>query len=115
VAAVLTVSLLSLAGIPLTAGFIGKFYVLSAGVADRLWFPVIVLVLTSVIGLYYYLRIMSTLFADSPVAVAKEKTLHPFFYTATYGALVTLALVLLAVGVFPSAVISVIKDFLLIT
>ena len=39
-ATVLTVALLSLAGIPLTAGFIGKFYVLTSGVGQGLWFPV---------------------------------------------------------------------------
>jgi len=113
-AAVLTVTLLSLAGIPLTAGFIGKFYVLTSGVQQHLWFPVIVLVLTSVIGLYYYLRIISTLFAESPAAVPKEKTLHPLFYAATYAALITLAFILLGVGIFPGVVIETIKQFLLI-
>ena len=113
-AAVLTVALLSLAGIPLTAGFIGKFYVLASGVQQHLWLPVIVLVLTSVIGLYYYLRIISTLFAESPAAVPKEKTLHPFFYVATYTALTLLAGILLGVGIFPGVVIETIKHFLLI-
>jgi len=113
-AAVLTVALLSLAGIPLTAGFIGKFYVLGSGVQQHLWFPVIVLVITSVIGLYYYLRIISTLFAESPAAPPKEKTLHPFFYAATHAALITLAFILLGVGIFPGAVIETIKQFLLI-
>jgi NADH-quinone oxidoreductase subunit N len=113
-AAVLTVTLLSLAGIPLTAGFIGKFYVLTSGVQQHLWFPVIVLVVTSVIGLYYYLRIISTLFAESPAAVPKEKTLNPFFYAATYAALIALAFILLGVGIFPGMVIETIKQFLLI-
>ena len=112
-AAVLTVTLLSLAGIPLTAGFIGKFYVLMSGVQQDLWIPVIVLVVTSVIGLYYYLRIISTLFAESPAAVPKEKTLNPFFYAATYAALITLAFILLGVGIFPGVVIETIKQFLL--
>ncbi len=113
-ATVLTIALLSLAGIPLTAGFIGKFYVLTSGVGQGLWFPVIVLVLTSVIGLYYYLRIISTLFAESSIATVKVKTLHPFFYVATYAVLVVLALVLLGVGIFPNVVIEQIKQFLLI-
>src|SRR3954453_18937890 len=111
---VLTIALLSLAGIPLTAGFIGKFYVLISGVGQGLWFPVIMLVLTSVIGLYYYLRIISTLFAESSATIVKEKTLHPFFYMATYATLVVLALVLLGVGIVPNVVIEQIKEFLLI-
>ena len=113
-ATILTVALLSLAGIPLTAGFIGKFYVLSSGVQDQLWLPVIVLVLTSVIGLYYYLRVISTLFLESPAALPKEKTLHPFFYVVTYSALTLLAGILLGVGIFPGVVIQIIKEFLLI-
>ena len=112
-AGIFTLTLLSLAGIPLTAGFIGKFYVLTSGVQQHLWFPVIVLVLTSVIGLYYYLRIISTLFAEPPAAVPKEKTLHPFFYLATYTALMSLAFILLGVGIFPGVVIETIKQFLL--
>lgn len=67
--AVLAIALFSLAGIPLTAGFFAKFVVLLSGVHQELWLPVIVLVLTSVIGLYYYLRIISTLFASSPPEV----------------------------------------------
>jgi NADH-quinone oxidoreductase subunit N len=114
IALVLTIALLSLAGIPITAGFIGKFYVLSSGVQQRLWFPVIMLVLTSVIGLYYYLRIISTLFAASTETGEKEKTLHPFFYVATYAALTGMVILLFWLGTFPAAVIKSIRQFLLI-
>lgn len=57
-AGALTVMLLALAGIPLTAGFIAKFYAVAAGVGERLWLPVLVLVAGSAIGLYYYLRVV---------------------------------------------------------
>ncbi|PWG74766.1 NADH-quinone oxidoreductase subunit N, partial [Enterococcus hirae] len=50
-ATLLTTALLSLAGIPLTAGFVGKFYVAAAGVEEELWTLVIVLVAGSAIGL----------------------------------------------------------------
>ena len=111
-ALVLTIALLSLAGIPLTAGFIGKFYVLTSGVEQKLWLPVIMLVITSVIGLYYYLRIISTLFAASPATVVKEKTLHPFFYTAMYATLIVLVLVLFWLGISPGTIIDTIRQFL---
>ena len=114
VALVLAVALLSLAGIPLTAGFIGKFYVLMSGVQQQAWLPVIVLVVTSVIGLYYYLRIISTLFADTSVVIQKEKKLHPFFYAASYAALVVMVLLILGFGVMPATIIPSIKQFLLI-
>lgn len=111
-ALVLTVAMLSLAGIPLTAGFIGKFMVLTTGVQVKLWLPVSVLVLTSVMGVYYYLRIISTLFAEAPAPVAVERSLHPFFYFATYSTLVVLVLLLIFIGVFPNIVIDNIKQFL---
>lgn len=111
-AVVLTVVMLSLAGIPLTGGFMGKFMVLTLGVQQQLWLPVIVLVVTSVFGLYYYLRIISLMFAEAPAAGLKEKTLNPFFNFATYAALVVLVLLLLGIGVFPGLLIEGIKQFL---
>lgn len=113
-AGVLTISLLSLAGIPLTAGFLAKFLVLTSGVRQHLWLPVIVLVLTSVIGLYYYLRIISTLFAASPAAETPKKTLHPFFYFATDATLMVLLLMLFWLGTFPGIVIEYIRGFIVI-
>ncbi len=111
-ATVLIVAMLSLAGIPLTAGFIGKFMVLTSGVQQQLWVPVIVLVLTSVIGIYYYLRVITVLFAEAPAAGPRERILHPFFYTTTYTTLVVLVLMLFWLGLFPGMVIHQIKSFL---
>ena len=53
-----TVALLSLAGIPLTAGFIGKFYLFAAGVDGTLWGLIGLLVIGSGISIYYYLRLV---------------------------------------------------------
>lgn len=111
-ALVLTVAMLSLAGIPLTAGFIGKFMVLTTGVHVGLWLPVSVLVVTSVMGIYYYLRIITTLFTDAPATVSTGKSLHPFFYMATYTTLVVLIVLLIVIGVFPNIVIENIRQFL---
>ena len=52
------VALLSLAGIPLTAGFIGKFYIFSAAVSGYHWILLASLVIGSGIGIYYYLRVI---------------------------------------------------------
>lgn len=62
-ASILIVMLLSLAGIPLTMGFIGKFYVFAAGVQAGYWWLLLVMVVGSGIGLYYYLRVVYTLIA----------------------------------------------------
>ena len=53
-----TAMLLSLAGIPLTVGFIGKFYIFVAGVDGDLWLLLLVVIVGSGVGLYYYLRIV---------------------------------------------------------
>jgi NADH-quinone oxidoreductase subunit N len=61
--------LLSLAGMPLTAGFIAKFYVVAAGVGSALWALVLILIVNSAIGLFYYLRVIAVLYR-SPFAEA---------------------------------------------
>ncbi len=57
-ACLMMVALLSLAGIPLTAGFIAKFYLISSAVSDYRWILLGSLVLGSAIGIYYYLRVI---------------------------------------------------------
>jgi NADH-quinone oxidoreductase subunit N len=57
-AGLLLVALLSLAGIPLTAGFIAKFYILSAAVSGYHWVLLAGLLMGSGIGIYYYLRVI---------------------------------------------------------
>jgi len=57
-ACLMLVALLSLAGIPLTAGFIAKFYLVNAAVSGHHWVLLLALVLGSSIGIYYYLRVI---------------------------------------------------------
>ena len=103
-AATFTVMLLSLAGIPLTAGFIGKFYVLAAGVNKTLWALVIILVINSAIGLFYYLRIVVEMFTKTEEDEIKVK----FSFVSSF-ALIILTLLLIYFGAFPSSLMSVIK------
>jgi len=65
-AGIFTVMLLSLAGMPLTAGFIGKFYLVAAGVGSMLWLLVIILIVNSAIGLFYYLRVIAVMYVREP-------------------------------------------------
>jgi NADH-quinone oxidoreductase subunit N len=113
-ASILTIAMLSLAGIPLTAGFPAKFFLLTSGIQQNMWLLVIVLVLTSVIGLYYYLRIISMMFASPQLTTVKERTLHPFFYFATYTSLVVLMVLLCWLGIFPGFVVENVREFLFI-
>ncbi|HSK08951.1 MAG TPA: NADH-quinone oxidoreductase subunit N [Vicinamibacterales bacterium] len=106
--ATLTAALLSLAGIPLTAGFLGKFLVVAAGVSALLWVLVISVVVTSTIGLFYYLRVLVAVYAapeaDTPAPAVGRL---PVAAAATLAALV-FALVWL--GVYPTGLIDAIRD-----
>jgi len=99
VAGVLTTCLLSLAGIPLTAGFVAKFYVLAASVDGALWALVLILVVTSVVGLYYYLRVIVAMLSSAAAGARREQVV-PFF-SGLVLALATLALLWL--GLAPRA------------
>ena len=107
-AAVLTAAMFSLAGIPLTVGFIGKFYLVLAGVGSALWLLVIVLVIASAIGLFYYLRVVTVLFADRPATAAPIQI--PSYSLAGGIALAVLLVLMVGLGVFPSPLLNVIQS-----
>src|SRR5216683_429443 len=62
----LAMLLFSLAGIPPLAGFFAKFYVFLAAIKAGLFTLAVVGVLTSVVGAYYYLAIVKTMYFDEP-------------------------------------------------
>ncbi len=76
-AGILTVALLSLAGLPPLAGFVGKLQVFSAGVDAGLTWLVVIGVVSSVIAAFFYLRIMGMMFLEEPV----EGMLEPSYST----------------------------------
>ena len=105
-AAVLTAMLLSLAGIPLTVGFIGKFYLFLAGVEASLWLLLGALILGSGIGLYYYLRIIYRM-----VLPAGKNANHELISPGpeTCAVLAVLTTLLLALGIFPAPIMQLIE------
>ena len=109
-AAILTAMMLSLAGIPLTAGFVGKFLVVAAGIDSALWTLVVILVINSAIGLYYYLRVIIALYShpkegeSGAIPAAK-----PAFSLAGSVVLAALTLVLIWLGVYPAPLVHVIQ------
>ncbi|MBO0799777.1 MAG: NADH-quinone oxidoreductase subunit N, partial [Blastocatellia bacterium] len=105
-ASIFAAALLSLAGIPMTAGFVGKFYILAAGVGSALWLLVIIMIVNSAIGLYYYLRIVVAMYRDS----AREISVAvPTLSFAGSAALAGLTLLLVWLGVYPSPLICIIQ------
>jgi NADH-quinone oxidoreductase subunit N len=112
-AAVMTASLLSLAGIPLTGGFFGKFYLVAAGVDSSLWWLVVVLVINSAISLYYYLRVVAAMYMHDPRPADTGADAGVGRFSLTAGlAMGVLAIVLVWVGVYPAPFIQAIRQLI---
>jgi NADH-quinone oxidoreductase subunit N len=107
-AGVFTAALLSLAGIPLTAGFVGKFYILSVGVGSALWLLVIGLVVSSAIGLYYYLRLIVTMYLE-PSPARRESVSVSSRLSGGSLALAALAVLLVWWGIYPTPLITIVQ------
>ena len=100
-AATTTIFLLSLAGIPLTAGFVAKFYMLKAAMQSghNLWI-VIFAVLMAAVSVYYYFRVIQAMYF-------KEGDADPMDITPGFKwTLVVLAAIVIILGVFPDLLLS---------
>jgi NADH-quinone oxidoreductase subunit N len=93
----LAACLISLTGIPPTAGFIAKVYVFNAAVEANLVWLAVIGVLNSVISAYYYLRVVMNMFTGEP---SSEMTFQPSLYLGT--AMVIAVVGLFAIGVYPN-------------
>ncbi len=103
-------ALLSLAGIPLTAGFVGKFYIVAAGVESHRWLLVIMLVVNSAIGLYYYIKIMAIMSEKELDQQKLPDALHPVVYMVSGISVAALSLSLIWIGVFPEGLMALIRQ-----
>ncbi|MBW7939615.1 MAG: NADH-quinone oxidoreductase subunit N, partial [Candidatus Omnitrophica bacterium] len=98
----------SLAGIPMTAGFIGKFYLFAAGVDHSAWLLIGSLIINSAIGLFYYLRIVASMYAG-----AEEKATPMPLPGSALASLLVLMLVsgvIFWFGVYPEFLIHLIRS-----
>jgi NADH-quinone oxidoreductase subunit N len=110
-ALVFTALLLSLAGIPLTAGFLAKFYLVAAGADAQAWLLILVLVVSSTIGLFYYLRVVEALF-HQPVSESSALEPLPHRSPAVSVVLAVLTVFLIWFGVFPAPLLHLIRSAL---
>ena len=100
----MTVAMLSLAGVPFTAGFLGKFFVFADAVQTGHWLLVGVGVVTVAAGFYYYLKVVRAMYWN--VAKATEPVTASALTKATIGVLVVLIFVL---GVWPQPILQMLK------
>src|SRR5688572_25113760 len=107
-AGLMTIFLLSLGGFPPTAGFIGKWYIFTAAVQEGHYWLAIIGVLTSVVSVFFYLRIVVMMYM-SEGAPEMEQTRPRVSATAMAGlALATLAVLYL--GVLPTRILDLAMD-----
>jgi NADH-quinone oxidoreductase subunit N len=102
-AALFSIFLLSLIGVPLTGGFFGKFYIFKAALdADLVWLSILGL-LSSAVAAYYYLRIMVVMYMQEPgESTVSLEPLSPGIRTTLWAA----ALGTLILGIFPSLLLN---------
>lgn len=109
-AAALTVFLLGLAGIPLTAGFAGKFFMFRAAIDSKLYWLTIIALLNSAASLYYYLRPTIVMYMREPEelrATVGAEDASPLQVSASTKMVIGLALALvLYLGIFPATILN---------
>jgi NADH-quinone oxidoreductase subunit N len=101
-AALLTIFLLSLIGVPLTGGFFGKFYIFKAALQSNLVWLAVLGLLNSAVAAYYYLRILVVMYMREPSEAATAA--EPLSPGLTF-ALVLPAIGTFFLGIFPSALL----------
>ncbi|WP_031431401.1 NADH-quinone oxidoreductase subunit N [Methylomicrobium agile] len=103
-----TLMLLSLAGIPLTAGFIGKFYIFASGADGKLWGLLAAVIVGSGLGLFYYLRIIVTMSTEEDEGKETELRTMPGEQLSAL-TLAVLSLLLVWFGILPESLIHSIR------
>lgn len=107
VAGIFALFMLSLAGIPLTSGFIGKFGVFTAAVAAGATWLVIVAVVASVIAAFFYARVIVLMFFSDPTEETASVAVPSAFTTIALAAAATVTLVL---GIVPQPVLELVRN-----
>jgi len=101
---IMSVLMFSLAGFPPLAGFIGKYFVFLAAVKGGYTAHAVVGILTSVVGAYYYLRVLVTMFFEKPTDGTETKSLN--ISNSILVPIAVLAIVILIIGILPSPITS---------
>ena len=101
----MSVMLLSLAGFPPTAGFVGKFYIFKSAIGSEIYLLVIAVIVGAIntaIAAFYYLRVVVTMYMREP---EEELEFSPYASTLVIG-LVIAAIGVLLIGILPSLILT---------
>jgi NADH-quinone oxidoreductase subunit N len=104
-AGAMVLAVASLAGVPLTVGFIGKFLVFKSAVAAGQWTLIVIVFVAVAAGFYYYIRLFAAMYWEepndaTPIAISKTSRVAIF----------TLAALVIFLGVNPGPIASQLKD-----
>jgi NADH-quinone oxidoreductase subunit N len=108
VALLMTIALLSLAGVPLTAGFIAKFYVVASGIEAGYWSLLSALVLGSAVSIFYYLRVIYAMSTQPDAGASGERIARSLVNLVFIG----LLLAVLVLGIYPEPLIDIVRQTL---
>jgi len=108
-AVMFSLALLSLTGLPPTGGLVGKFYLAAAGVQASLWVLLAALVIGSIIGLFYYMRIAMLMFRQPE----NETTAAGSLDRGTTLVLIILSCALVFLGLYPTPLIGAVSHLVL--
>jgi NADH-quinone oxidoreductase subunit N len=100
----LTILLAALAGVPLTAGFIGKFFVFSLAVEAKLWVGIAIAFISAAAGFYYYLNVVRAMWWTNP-GEKSPITLPPI----SKACIAVLTLATLVLGIWPQPILALMK------
>ena len=112
-AAMMTIFLLSLIGVPLTGGFVGKFYIFRAALQSNLIWLSILGLLNSAVAAFYYLRLLVVMYMHEPAEAAAGEEPAPSLEALTPGlrvALVLSAAGTLLLGIIPGPVLTFVQQ-----
>jgi NADH-quinone oxidoreductase subunit N len=89
-------------------GFIGKLYVILAAINSSMWWLLAIIVISSGIGLFYYLRVMVTLFQQEP-GVRRLRIPFDWSRSACGAMLIVTAMLIMALGVYPQPMLELVR------
>lgn len=97
---VITVAMLSLAGIPLTAGFIGKFYMFAGAIKQFQFILVLLAVLNAIISIFYYFKVIIAMYFKE---ADRSEIMVPLFYKIVLYLSVAITII---IGIYPSLILN---------